>query len=111
MHWLICMESTSSRSTWPDSLRAVCPGGRVVVFGATLGDQATLAVRPVYLQQLSVLGTTMGSPRDFAGLLAMLEDAAWRPVVDSTFGLEEAAAAHARMESGAQFGKIVLSCR
>lgn len=99
----------STGSTWPDSVRAVCTGGRVVVFGATLGDQVTLAVRPVYLGHLSLLGTTMGSPRDFAGLLAMLEDGAWHPVVDTTFPLAETEAAHARLESGAHFGKLVLA--
>lgn len=97
-------------STWPDALRTVCPGGRVVVFGATGGTEATLEVRPFYLQQLSLLGTTMGSPRDFAGLLAMLEDGAWHPMVDSVFALGEIEAAHARMEGADHFGKIVLAC-
>jgi NADPH:quinone reductase-like Zn-dependent oxidoreductase len=100
----------STGSTWPESVSAVCPGGRVVVFGATLGDQATLAVRPVYLGQISLLGTTMGSPRDFAGLLAMLEEGTWAPVVDTALPLSEAEAAHERMLSGAQFGKVVLQC-
>lgn len=94
--------------TLPDALRVVCRGGRVVSFGATVADQALLAVRPLYLGQLSLLGTTMGSPRDFAGLLAKLGDATWRPVVDSTFPLADADAAHARMAAGAQFGKLVL---
>ena len=100
----------STGSTWPESVSAVCPGGRVVVFGATLGDQATLAVRPVYLGQVSLLGTTMGSPRDFAGLLAMLDDGTWAPVVDTVLPLSEAEAAHDRILSGGQFGKVVLQC-
>ena len=100
----------STGSTWPESVSAVCLGGRVVVFGATLGDQATLAVRPVYLGQVSLLGTTMGSPRDFAGLLAMLDEGTWAPVVDTALPLSDAEAAHERMLSGAQFGKVVLEC-
>ncbi len=100
----------STGSTWPESISAVCPGGRVVVFGATLGDQATLAVRPVYLGQISLLGTTMGSPRDFGGLLAMLEEGTWAPVVDTVLPLSEAETAHERMLSGMQFGKVVLQC-
>jgi NADPH:quinone reductase-like Zn-dependent oxidoreductase len=100
----------STGSTWPESVSAVCLGGRVVVFGATLGDQATLAVRPVYLGQVSLLGTTMGSPRDFAGLLAMLDEGTWAPVIDTALPLSETEGAHERLLSGAQFGKVVLEC-
>ena len=59
-------------STWPQSLDCLRPGGRVVVFGATGGTEATLPVRPFYFGQLSLLGTMMGSPADFAGLLGAL---------------------------------------
>jgi len=41
--------------------------------------------------------------------LEMLEDASWRPVIDSVTPLAEAATALARMESGEHFGKLVLS--
>jgi zinc-binding alcohol dehydrogenase/oxidoreductase len=98
-------------STWPDSLRAAARGGRVVVFGATGGTEAALQVRPFYLQWLSLLGTTMGSPGDFEALLRMLEQAPWRPVIDSVRPLAEAEAAQTRLESdGAKFGKLVLIC-
>ena len=63
-----------------------------------------------YLQQLSLLGTTMGSPRDFAELLVMLEDGAWHPVVDPVFPLGEIEAAHGRMEGSDHFGKVVPAC-
>ena len=96
-------------STWQQSLECVRRGGRVVVFGATAGTEVTLQVRPFYLQWLSLLGTTMGSPRDFDGLLRMLADASWRPVIDEVFPLAETEAAHARLE-GDHFGKIVLAC-
>ena len=95
-------------STWQDSLRCIRPGGRVVVFGATGGTEATLQVRPFYLGWQSLLGTTMGSPRDFAGLLGLLDGASWRPVLDSVRPLAEAEAALSRLESGQHFGKLVL---
>lgn len=95
-------------ATWPDSLRCVSRGGRVVAFGATAGPEAQLAVRPFYLEQLSLLGTTMGSPREFARLLRMVESGSWTPVVDSIRPLPEAGQAHARMEAGFHFGKLVL---
>ena len=76
-------------------------------FGATGGDKATINVRPFYFGQFSLLGTTMGSPRDFAGLLGMLE-VGWRPTVEAVMPLDQAADAHARMEQRAHFGKLVL---
>jgi NADPH:quinone reductase-like Zn-dependent oxidoreductase len=98
-------------STWAESLRCLRRGGRLVVFGGTGGPKVDLDVRFVYLNWLSVLGTTMGSPRDFAQLLRAVEDAAWRPVIDSVRPLADAAAAHERLQSSAHFGKLVLDVR
>ncbi len=97
-------------STWAESVDCLRPGGRVVVFGATGGTEATLAVRPFYFAQMSLLGTMMGSPADFAGLLDALAAGSWRPVVDSVTPLAEVATALAKQESGTQFGKLVLAC-
>ena len=96
-------------STWQQCLDAVRPGGRVVVFGGTGGTEVTLQVRPFYFRQQSLHGTQLGSPRDFEGLLRMLAEARWRPVLDSVRPLAEAEAALDRMESGQHFGKLVLS--
>jgi NADPH:quinone reductase-like Zn-dependent oxidoreductase len=95
-------------STWPDSVRALRPGGRLVVFGATGGADVALNVRQIYGGQFSILGTMMGSPRDFAGLLDAIHRGTWKPVIDSVRPLAEAAAAHERMEAIAHFGKLVL---
>ena len=98
-----------SVGTWQQSIEALRPGGRVVVLGASRADQADLAVRPFYFGQFSLLGTTMGSPRDFAGLLALLDRCAVPPpLVDRVFPLDRAAEAHEYLESGAGFGKVVL---
>lgn len=97
-------------STWPQSLDCLRPGGRVVVFGATGGTEATLPVRPFYFGQWSLLGTMMGSPADFAGLLGALESGSWQPVIDSVRPLAEAATAIETMAAGSHFGKLVLSC-
>ncbi|MGI8861838.1 MAG: zinc-binding dehydrogenase, partial [Gaiellaceae bacterium] len=96
-------------STCKQSLDAVRPGGRVVVFGGTGGTEVALQVRPFYFKQQSLHGTQLGSPRDFEALLRMLEDAIWRPVIDSVTPLAEAEKALARMETGQHFGKLVLS--
>jgi zinc-binding alcohol dehydrogenase/oxidoreductase len=95
-------------STWPESVRCLRAGGRLVVFGATGATAVELEVRRVYFGQISILGTMMGSPRDFAALLRALEPDGVTPVIDSVRPLAEAADAHARIESGAHFGKLVL---
>jgi NADPH:quinone reductase-like Zn-dependent oxidoreductase len=98
-----------SVGTWPESIEALRPGGRIVVLGASRSEEAQLAVRPFYFGQFSLLGTTMGSPRDFAGLLDLLATYdVPPPLVDRTFRLDRAADAHRYLESGQAFGKVVL---
>lgn len=94
---------------WAESLACLRPGGRLVVLGANAASEATLQVRPYFFGQHELIGTTMGSPRDFAALLAFLDDHdVAPPVVDRTFALHEVADAHRRLESGEGFGKVVL---
>jgi len=85
------------------------PGGRIVFFGATLGNPPGLDLRKCFFRQINVLGTTMGSPADFAGMIALVAQHKIVPVVDRVFPLAETEAALRHMESGAKFGKIVLS--
>jgi NADPH:quinone reductase-like Zn-dependent oxidoreductase len=95
-------------AAWPGALRALRPGGRLVNFGDTGGDTAEVDVDLVFFSHLRIQGTTMGSPRDFDAMLAHVNDASWRPVVDSVFPLADAAAAHARLDDRDRFGKVVL---
>ena len=97
-----------SAGLWADSLGTLRPGGRLVVFGATAAKEAALAVRPYYFAQHSILGTTMGSPGDFGGLLRVVNHGSWSPVIDSVRPLADAAEAHRRIDAGEQFGKLVL---
>jgi len=89
------------------ALDLVVPGGRIVSYGATLGPAKNVEVRRIFWKQINVLGSTMGTRRDFAAMLR-LYSAGLRPIVDRVFPLGEAAAAHRRMEEAKQFGKIVL---
>jgi zinc-binding alcohol dehydrogenase/oxidoreductase len=87
------------------------PGGRIVTYGATTGPIPQLEIRRVFWKQLSILGSTMGTPREFAAMLELYASSGIRPIVDRSFPLAEAAAAHLRMEEAGQFGKIVLAIR
>jgi NADPH:quinone reductase-like Zn-dependent oxidoreductase len=97
-------------STWPQALETLRGGGRLVAFGATGSASTHVDVRRFYFGQHTILGTTMGSPADFAALLRMVSDLpAWRPVVDRVLPLDRAAEAHAAMERREHTGKVVLS--
>jgi zinc-binding alcohol dehydrogenase/oxidoreductase len=85
------------------------PGGRVVFFGATTGNPPGLDLRKCFFRQITLLGTTMGSPADFSGMTAYTAQHRIVPVIDRVFPLADTEAALRHMEAGAQFGKIVVS--
>ena len=85
------------------------PGGRIVFFGATRGNPTSLDLRKCFFRQINMLGTTMGSPEDFANLITFVAAHKITPVVDKVFPLAEADAALRRMAAGEQCGKIVLA--
>ncbi len=86
------------------------PGGRIAFFGATAGNPPGLDLRKCFFRQINVLGSTMGSPVDFAGMTMLVAARKIVPVVDRVFPLAAADAALRHLEASAQFGKIVLSC-
>ena len=95
--------------TFAKCVEILKPGGRIASFGATTGAVKDFVLRNLFWKQATLLGTTMGSPREFAAMLELFGQGGLRPVVDKTFPLADAAAAHRRMEEARQFGKIVLS--
>jgi NADPH:quinone reductase-like Zn-dependent oxidoreductase len=94
--------------TLAKAIDIVKPGGRIVTYGATTGPVPQLEVRRIFWKQLALMGSTMGTPREFAAMLELYSTSNSRPVVDRAFPLAEAPAAHTRMEQAGQFGKIVL---
>jgi NADPH:quinone reductase-like Zn-dependent oxidoreductase len=100
---------TVGEATWERSLAAASQDGRVVVCGATSGHSPPARLYRLWWKQLVVYGSTMGLPSDFEGAYELVRTGRARVHVDTVFPLSEAAKAHERLESGAQFGKIVLS--
>ena len=84
------------------------PGGRIVFFGATRGNPPLLPMRKVFWRQLSLLGTTMGSPSDWRAMLQYVAQHAIKPIVSDVIPIKRAEEAFALMERGGQFGKIVV---
>ena len=96
-------------ATWMQSLKAAAKGGRILTCGATSGPNPTEELRQVFWNQLSIIGSTMGSRRDWRELVAAVEMHQIKPVVDTVLPLVEGRAAYERMEQAGQFAKIVLS--
>jgi zinc-binding alcohol dehydrogenase/oxidoreductase len=86
----------------------VCPGGRIVNYGATAGIPGKLELRKVFWKQLHLVGSTMGSPDDFAAILDMVKKHKIQPVIDEVFALSEGNKAFEKMNVSSQFGKLVL---
>jgi zinc-binding alcohol dehydrogenase/oxidoreductase len=97
---------SSGGETLRKALDVLRPGGRIVVYGGTSGD-ATIKLFPLFWKHVTILGTSMGSPQDFAAMLELFGKDL-RPVVDRVFSLRDAAAAMQHLANAEQFGKVVL---
>jgi NADPH:quinone reductase-like Zn-dependent oxidoreductase len=89
-------------------LDVAAPGARIVFFGATRGNSQDLALRKVFWKQLSLLGSTMGSPADWTAMTEFIARHRVKPCVCEVFPFDRGPEAFALMERGGQFGKIVV---
>lgn len=96
-------------ATWPLSVRALAPGGRLVTCGATTGPIGETDIRQLFWKQASILGSTMGTQEDLQDVLNMAADGKVHAVVDSVWPLDRIKEAVAKMERGAMVGKIVVT--
>ena len=96
-------------ATWMESLKAAAKGGRIVTCGATSGPNPKEEIRLIFWNQLSIIGSTMGSRDDWRRLMAAVMGYRLQPVVDVVVPLAEGGTAYRRLEDAEQFGKIVLS--
>jgi len=95
-------------ATWTQSLGALGRRGRLVTCGGTSGPMVTTDVRRLFWNQWSILGSTMGNDAEFAAVVEHFRAGRLRPPVDGVYALDDARAAFERMESGRQFGKLVV---
>lgn len=98
----------SGEKSLPAAARLVRPGGRIVFFGVTTGTELKLNIRELFFRQIHLIGTTMGSPREFEALFRFVDHNRIVPEIHHVYPLEEASQAHELMERGEQFGKIIL---
>jgi len=95
-------------ATWPQSLRALGRRGRLVTCGATSGPIVETDVRRLFWNQWTVMGSTMGNDAEFDAVAKELRAGRLMPVVDNVYPLADGRAAFERLQSGRQFGKVVV---
>jgi NADPH:quinone reductase-like Zn-dependent oxidoreductase len=95
-------------ATWDESMKSLKPAGTIVTCGATTGPEVSFDLRFLFVRQLSLLGSYMGTLGELYEVLSHVFAGRLKPVVDRTFPLKDARAAHEYMENSQMFGKIVL---
>jgi len=94
--------------TWPESIRSLRPGGRLVICGASGGERPDLDIREIYQRHRRILGAPMGSATDFLTVMGLIFRRVLVPVIHAVLPLAEIREAHRMFEAREHFGKIVL---
>lgn len=89
-------------------VKCLNPGGRVVFYGGTTGKIPELNPQLIFWRQISIMGSTMGSPNDFAAMLALVNKYKIVPIIDEVFPISDIKVALEKMGASLQYGKIVL---
>ena len=100
---------TVGKATWSHSMRSLRPGGTLVVSGATTGPDPSADLNRLFFLQLRVIGSTMGTRDELAGLISLLAATGLRPRVDEVIPLADARRGFERLAAGDVVGKLVLT--
>jgi NADPH2:quinone reductase len=93
---------------WAGVLRSLAVRGRVVCYGATTGARVSADLRHVFWKQLSILGTTMGTPAEYRTVMERVFRGEIHAPVHEVIGLDEVRRGHELLEAGGVFGKLVV---
>ena len=96
-------------AVWGAAMRSAVRGGRIVTCGATTGDQPPADLRRIFIRQLQIMGSTLGDLHEMADLLRAVRRGGIRPVIDSTWALDDVHGALDQLEAGVRFDKIALA--
>ncbi len=95
-------------ATWPDSLRSLAKGGRLLTCGATTGPTGETDIRRVFWNQLDVRGSTMATPGEVDDVLSLVWDGTFEPRIREVLPMSETARAHRLLADREGFGKVVV---
>ncbi len=99
---------TVGEATWSQSLGALGKRGRLVTCGATSGPMVQTDVRRLFWNQWDIMGSTMGNEAEFNAIANEFRAGRLTPLVDSVFDISQGKKAFERLQSGQQFGKVVV---
>lgn len=100
---------TTGQATWGHSVRALRPGGTIVICGATTGDGPPAELTRIFFLQLSVVGSTMGTREELERLIRFVVAHRIEPAIDRTLPLSSARDGLAALLAGEVSGKVVLT--
>jgi len=103
----VVFEHTGEK-TWQESLRALKTGGKLVTCGATTGYGVNIDLRALFIKQQHIIGSTMGTREDMFAVTELVKNGKLKPVISKKFAFDEIKVAHQWLESGNQFGKVVI---
>ena len=103
------MIETVGAATWSHSIKALKPGGTLVISGATSGADPPAELTRIFFLQLSVVGSTMGTRDELERLVRLCVEKGVRPVIETTLPMDEARGAFEALAGGDVFGKLVLT--
>jgi NADPH:quinone reductase-like Zn-dependent oxidoreductase len=106
----VVVDSVGQQS-WEASLRCLARGGRLVTCGATSGPQVGIDLRKLFWYQWNILGSTMGNEAEWKQVVELAGKGSLRPEVDSVYPMARAVEGYRRLQSGTQWGKVVIQVR
>jgi NADPH:quinone reductase-like Zn-dependent oxidoreductase len=95
-------------ATWQRSLDLCASGGTIVSAGATSGDEATMDVTAMFVKQVRILGSRLGTMDDALAAIRPFNEGRFQPMVGAVLPLEETPEGHRMLERGEVAGKIVV---
>ena len=105
-----CVIDGAVGAGFAEIVKACAAGARICFYGGTAGAMSGVSPQIVFYKQITILGSTMGSPKEFGEMVEFVNKNKIVPIIDVVLPLSEGNAAMEKMDKGGQFGKIVLSC-
>jgi NADPH:quinone reductase-like Zn-dependent oxidoreductase len=96
------------QAIWEQNVRSLAVRGRLVTYGATTGGVGSTEIRRLFWKQLSIMGSTMGTPAEYREVMRLVFERRLAPVIHEALPLAEARRAHEMLEAGDVFGKLLL---
>lgn len=103
----VCVDSIGA-AVHLSCIKSLARAGRFVSCGCTSGANPPTDLARLFWNQLEILGSTMGNMQEFREVLSLFQQNRLEPVIDSIIPASDGAKAYQRIESGSQFGKVVL---